>query len=189
MDVSIYMSIAGKDLCNTLLEQANHSSVVSSVLLVHLCCENIAEGWICSHCNNRDLFNDGDNKIRVDFEAKIKIAKNLNLPSPVYNCFKTINKIRNYIAHQSPEMKHIEIPNKIIDSLLDNLKNLESQYETYWKPQFLHSNPDKLVSTPNHDKLKLILAELFGFMTQLILIDYKDDFIKFMNPDNQPDLH
>ncbi|EDV5024380.1 hypothetical protein ID80_005119 [Salmonella enterica subsp. enterica serovar Ball] len=190
MDVSIYMFIAGKDLCNTLLEQSDRSSVVSSVLLVHLCCENIAEGWICSHCNNKDLFNDGNNKIRIDFEAKIKIARNLNLPKPVYNCFKTINGIRNRIAHQDPKMKRIEIPNKTIDSLLDNLKNLESQYETYrWKSQFFHSNPDELASKPNHDKLKLILAELFGFMMQLITVNYKDDFIKFMNHDNQPDLN
>ncbi|EGO7253008.1 hypothetical protein IU821_004724 [Salmonella enterica] len=87
-------------------------------------------------------------------------------------------------------MKRTEIPNKTIDSLSDNLKNLESQYETYrWKSQFFHSNPDELASMPNHDKLKLILAELFGFMMQLITVNYKDDFIKFMNHDNQPDLN
>ncbi|EAA9297864.1 hypothetical protein ADQ49_26415 [Salmonella enterica subsp. enterica] len=190
MDVAIYLRIAGKDLCNALLEINDNELVLSSVLLTHLCCENIAEGWICAHCNNLNLFDDEDSKIRVDFYSKIKIAKNLKLPKSAYNFFKTINRLRNGLAHQTPGQKTLEIPDSTINSLSDNLKNLASEYNPpHWNTQYFHLKPNELAAIPNHRKIKMLLAELFGIMMQIIMIEYKDDFIKFMNPDNQPDLH
>ncbi|EAT5390135.1 hypothetical protein EXF12_23370 [Salmonella enterica] len=189
MNVAIYMKIANKDLCNALLENNTNDSILSSVLLTHLCCENIAEGWICAHCNSLNLFNDEDNKIRIDFYSKMKIAKNLNLPKSVYNCFKTINRLRNALAHQTPGQKKLEIPDSIIDSLSDNIKNIESEYKIYhWNTRYFYLKPNELAAIPNHAKLKMLLAELSGTMIQIIMIEHNDEFVKFMDPDNQLDL-
>ncbi|EAP6366481.1 hypothetical protein EI752_22460 [Salmonella enterica] len=91
------------------------------------------------------------------------------------------------IKHQGK--KKLEIPDSIIDSLSDNIKNIESEYKIYhWNTRYFYLKPNELAAIPNHAKLKMLLAELSGTMIQIIMIEHNDEFVKFMDPDNQLDL-
>ncbi|MDX7988643.1 hypothetical protein FE392_15105 [Xenorhabdus sp. 12] len=93
--------------------------VIGSVLRIHLMCEQILESWICAACNQKDFFGDGDKRrIRINFETKLNIARNVGLPEPLYNSIQIINRIRNTIAHNH-ECK--EIPSDKIIALVNFL--------------------------------------------------------------------
>lgn len=121
MNFSIYMEIAGDDeFRKSIVKASSYSDTIGIVLRMHMLCELLTEAWICAACSQKDLFADGEERIRIDCQAKIKMARNLKLPKPLYNAMKVINKIRNKFAHQSS----VVISTDEINSLSDNLLNM-----------------------------------------------------------------
>ncbi|MBC8955048.1 hypothetical protein [Xenorhabdus sp. PB62.4] len=102
------------------LQAALTDDVIGSVLRIHLMCEQILEFWICAACNQENFFGDGNKRIRINFETKLNIARNVGLPVPLYNCTKIINKIRNEVAHDH-DFK--DIPNDKISNLVNLLNS------------------------------------------------------------------
>ncbi|MBN5205386.1 hypothetical protein JY462_11220 [Serratia marcescens] len=121
MNFNIYMEIAGDDKFNqSFIEASASSDAIGIVLRMHLMCELLAEAWACAACGQRDLFMDGEKTIRIECDAKLKLARNLGLPTPLYNAMKMINKVRNKFAHQHSSV----ITEAEISSIADNLLNM-----------------------------------------------------------------
>ena len=121
MNFNIYMEIAGDDKFNqSFIEASASSDAIGIVLRMHLMCELLAEAWACAACNQKDLFVDGEQTIRIECDAKLKLARNLGMPKPLYNAMKVINKVRNKFAHQPSSI----ITEAEICSIADNLLNM-----------------------------------------------------------------
>lgn len=165
MNFEKFVKISGNNLSKQIIEIIDDNETISATLCIHLVCEKLLEAWICGVCNKDNFFYLGDDRIIVDFSAKLKIAQALELPEPICKAISKINKIRNTIAHNQ-NIKGIEQKDfDSLASLLDNflyeneLKIIEKQIEifdkkTSAKKMYIYKNTE----TP--DKIKLLMVLL-----------------------------
>lgn len=153
-----------------LLEMVLGTDTLGSVLRAHLICENLVEAWICSSCEQAAFFGAENSRLNIGFDTKLRIARNVGLPVPLYNALKTINTMRNEFAHN---LGVKEIAQHHIDSLCDNVNNymvrptdvpVQKRYmdEFDENGDFMarHLISDK--TTPNQKKLSIIVMEIFN---------------------------
>lgn len=170
MNCQIFIDLITKRIQpSQILESIICTDLLGSVLRSHLICENLVEAWVCAACSQADLFGDENNRIVIEFETKLRIARNVGLPKSIYESFKIINRIRNNLAHNL----HLnDICQKHIDSLYDNINNYmietdDTPLQKCYMNEFDENGMLKqcyLVtdkSTPNQKKLSIIVLTIF----------------------------
>ncbi|MDE1486771.1 hypothetical protein KKI90_10275 [Xenorhabdus bovienii] len=119
MNPQLFVNQIGElNLPELTLQAALIDDVIGSILRIHLVCEQLLESWICAACNQGDFFGDGNKRVRINFETKLNISRNVGLPAPLYNSIRIINKIRNEVAH---DHYFKDIPNDKIRNLVNFL--------------------------------------------------------------------
>lgn len=192
MNTQIFTNLVGElGLPGMTLQTAFTEDDIGAILRIHLMTEKLVESWICAACNQADFFGKGEDRIKIDYDEKIKIAKNLSFPSALYNALKTINKIRNDAAHLH---NFSGIPNNKIDSLKDTLNGYRlNEYKgdkhSDEMPMELYNSDGSIKGTysmnssetPN--RLKLFLLFMM-FQTKLMLTVNRIHLAQGANPDN-----
>ncbi|EHL6631282.1 hypothetical protein KFL82_004782 [Salmonella enterica] len=183
MNLNVYMEIIGDNKPGlSFIEASASSDAVGIVLRMHLICELLTEAWVCAACNQRDLFMDGDKPIRIECDTKLKLARNLGLPVPLYNAMKTINKVRNRFAHQSSS----SITEADISSIQDNLLNMPDHNmllndDSYGLRSFNEDGSLKneyiYKTAPAEIKLLILTSKIFYLITSLATIK-SDTYVK-----------
>lgn len=121
MNAKIFMTVFSEmALPDYVLKATLTEDVIGTVLRIHLICEQAAEAWICGVAGSEAVFGSGKDRVIIECDKKLKIAKNLGLPDQLFKAFKTINSLRNDIAHNHDKE---DIPNSKIQSIKDSLNN------------------------------------------------------------------
>lgn len=172
MNLAIFQdTLYSIDVNDFVLKAAQTDDLIGAVLRLHLVGEKIIEAWICAASGFSNFFLEDKNKqFIIECDIKLKIAKNMGLPKSLCTTLKTLNSLRNSIAHD-PKLQDIE-PKKI-DSMMEGLRNhLNDNGKRSLKDQRIKiSNPSKTgyveVGFDTNDisnkiKLSLILNILVG---------------------------
>lgn len=115
MDARIFMDhCSGINISDLLIKATSIDDDIGTTLRVHLLCERLVESWICAHCSCLELFGTEKERVKIECDAKIALAANLGLPKQIAKTLKTINSLRNDIAHNSDKQ---EIPDARIQSM------------------------------------------------------------------------
>lgn len=119
MNVRVFMDYYSViDVSDLIIKATSIDDDVGTTLRIHLLCERLAEAWICAHCSCPDLFGNEKERVRMECDAKIAMAGNLGLPQQIIKTLKTINSLRNDIAHNTAKQ---EIPDSRIQSMAASL--------------------------------------------------------------------
>lgn len=102
MDARIFMEhYNGIDIGTLFIKATTVDDDIGTTLRVHLLCERLIEAWICAHCGCQNLFGGEKDRVKIESDSKIALAANLGLPKQIVKTLKTINSLRNDIAHNS----------------------------------------------------------------------------------------
>lgn len=172
MDARIFMEhYNGVDVSSLLIKASTVDDDIGTTLRVHLLCERLIESWICAHCECQNLFGGDKDRVRVECDSKIAMAVNLGLPKQIAKTLKTINSLRNDIAHNSDK---IGIPDARIQSMSTTMgEYLASIGENINEQSIMINNEDgseietvSLISDSTKSRLKLCL--IFGLVMRAI---------------------
>lgn len=150
---------------------------VGTTLRIHLLCERMVEAWICACCDCQDLFGRDKNKLLIECNTKISMAGNLGIPPELMKSLKTINSMRNDLAH-NPSIQ------SIADSRIQSLKDTLTEYFT--EPSMEESklgifNAENQLteevsldsdSSKNRLKLILLFSKLMQALMQLVAANH-----------------
>lgn len=174
MNFKVFMEVAKVDVIpNSIIQIFSTTDNIGAVLRSHLICEQLAEAWVCGVCNNEHVFGSEDDRVKVECNAKLKIAKNLGMPISLYNAMKQLNKIRNMFAHTHQS----DIEERSIISIADNVRNMtvDKTLCDMDNPTIHIYNEDTSISktytfndpsTPQNLKLGLLIAEIIRHTVQ-----------------------
>ena len=154
---------------------------VGTTLRIHLLCERMVEAWICACCDCQDLFGRDKNKLLIECNTKISMAGNLGIPPELMKSLKTINSMRNDLAH-NPSIQ--SIADSRIQSLKDTLTEYFKQHPT--EPSMEESklgifNAENQLteevsldsdSSKNRLKLILLFSKLMQALMQLVAANH-----------------
>lgn len=166
MNAEIFMNYYTEIDIPDLMERAMVSEDdIGSVLRIHLLCERMIEAWICAHCSCPTFFGAGDSKVRIECSDKIAMAYNLGMDRRLYSTFKTINSLRNALAH-NPNQQSIPAPK--IQSMAATLgeymrehgEDISQVRVATFAPDGAQTLEISLASDNSHNRMKLYL--IFG---------------------------
>ncbi|MDU3913790.1 hypothetical protein [Kluyvera ascorbata] len=174
MNIYVFMNVAKFDIVpGSMIQIMSTTDNIGAVLRSHLICEQLAEAWVCGVCNNENVFGSDEDRVRIECDAKLKIARNLGLPVPLYNAMKRLNTLRNLFAHTH----QTDIDDSVITSIADNIRNMtedrtligmrDPEIQIYGEDgsvatDYLFSSP----GTPNRLKLGVLAAEIIRHTIQ-----------------------
>ncbi|AUV26652.1 hypothetical protein HV265_08775 [Citrobacter sp. RHBSTW-00678] len=121
MNFYVFMNVAQFDVVpDSMIQIMSTTDNIGAVLRSHLICEQLAEAWVCGICNNENVFGTADDRVKIECNAKLKVARNLGLPIPLYNAMKRLNTLRNLFAHTH----QADISDNVIASITDNIRSM-----------------------------------------------------------------
>lgn len=175
MDARIFMEhYNGIDISNLLIKAATIDDDIGTTLRVHLLCERLIEAWICAHCGCPNLFGGEKDRVKIESDSKISLAGNLGLPKQIVKTLKTINSLRNDIAHNSDRQG---IPDGRIQSMTATMSEYLTSVGKDINEQGVlindeDGNPIETVTlTADSSKNRLKLCLIFGLtMSEIIKI-------------------
>lgn len=186
MDARIFMDYCNSiDISNLFAKAATTDDDIGTTLRLHLLCERMVEAWICACCNCPDLFGTDKNKVLIECNTKIKMAENLGIPPELIKPIKTINSMRNDLAH-NPTIQTISDPR--IQSLRDTLAEYFKHHPVGpslddCKVGVFDSNGDLSEevsldsdSSKNRTKLVLLFSKLMQFLLKFVAENHKGNW-------------
>lgn len=122
MNARIFMDYCNEiDIASLFSRAALSDDDLGTTLRLHLICERMVEAWICACYDCPELFGNDKNKVLIECNDKITMAGNLGIPPEMVKSLKTINSMRNDLAH-NPSMQNI------LDSRIQSLKDTLTEY-------------------------------------------------------------
>lgn len=143
---------------------AQTEDAIGAVLRAHLFCEQIITVWISSSCCINVL-----DKTRLSFSQKLQMAQNMRLSAPVCGIMKSINSIRNDLAHTY----HFELTEnhptfiKLVNQFLEIIRLEREHWSDNPGLAFFDESAQQQIclqwqdELPVHQRITLIAALLF----------------------------
>ncbi|PKB91062.1 hypothetical protein A8A01_03065 [Ewingella americana] len=153
---------SGVNISDLIIKATSIDDDIGTTLRIHLLCERLVEAWLCAHCDSMALFGTDKEKVKIECDSKIALAANLGLPKQITKTLKTINSLRNDIAHNSDnqgisDSRIQSMSASIGDYLLTSGEDIKKVFITFMDPNGIEVETVTLSSEGSKNRLKLCL--------------------------------